>query len=868
MKDATNQDLMIVGIYRSNEVDDTHLLSKLVRDIRDERYQELHKVDFTELKIGDLNVASVHEMLHDLLSTPADEPDKEADSNTSDGEKEELDKNLLPLAKLCHARTRGNPFYLVHFTASLEEKGLLHYSAVLSKWKWDLRRIERATKATDNVVDLLRAKMCRMSSEIRKVLQAAALLGSTFQAETLEVVWDSIKEDTQQETNSDEFDDISMLLSDCLESCEVYGFIESQGDGHRDRKYRWVHDNIQEAALSLKTSDEEHENLKLQVGQILWSKLSGEQLESNIFVVANLLNGDEPTSQQAFENMGESNRMDLVQVNLQAAQQAVNFSAFDNAASYAERGIQLVPSDWWSKHYDLCLELYSLAAEVEKCLGNHDKLQVYCDQILQQDDRPIMDKMRAYDVLTESVGNHNTKEAAKICLSVLKQCGCHFPESDASMILKVAVKMVRVKTTLKKRTPEELERLPILDDPMRLATIKIVDRLCVCSFFHSSPLVPLTLFRTLDWTLKYGISEASSPAFAMIGVIMAGSLNDLKGARIYAEYALGMLEKLGTKRYESRTMFIVFASCLHWTNPLQDMLNPLLRAYESGMQVGDTEHAVWAIYFYILYSFFAGRSLEAIERDFRIYSVQMKELNREPTVFQCQMCWQLVLNLAGKSDNTTLLTGEAMDEATAQKDAQETPLALSAFQSFQMLAHSYFGDYEFCANYALVNGDSIKDRQVGNACVAVDACHRGLALLAMARKTKSRKYVKAAVKGPMAQIKNWLKQGNPYVNHWSSLLDAELAALNGRKQTAKKRYERAVVLAAGGGFMQDAAIASERYGRFLIETEGPSGGNEATFRLKEAAKFYSEWGAHARLRVLREEFPDLWPVPNEIVAGY
>jgi hypothetical protein len=124
-----------------------------------------------------------------------------------------------------------------------------------------------------------------------------------------------------------------------------------------------------------------------------------------------------------------------------------------------------------------------------------------------------------------------------------------------------------------------------------------------------------------------------------------------------------------------------------------------------------------------------------------------------------------------------------------------------------------------------------------------------ISLFAMARKTRERKYTNLAKKS-LASIKDWAEKGNPNVVHCKSLLEAELAALNGRQHAAKKHYEVAAMLAGRGGFVRDAALANERYGEFLIEDE--SDREEAAFRFQEASKLYLEWEARAKAGLLSE----------------
>jgi hypothetical protein len=124
----------------------------------------------------------------------------------------------------------------------------------------------------------------------------------------------------------------------------------------------------------------------------------------------------------------------------------------------------------------------------------------------------------------------------------------------------------------------------------------------------------------------------------------------------------------------------------------------------------------------------------------------------------------------------------------------------------------------------------------------LETFHRGVALYAMARRTKKRKY-KTAAKGILKIIATWVKSGNPNVRHYHALLMAEQAALDMKHKEAESLYKDAVVLSARTGHMHHAGLINERYSDFLLQVLGDE--EEATFRRGEAIRFYEDWGAHA-----------------------
>lgn len=136
--------------------------------------------------------------------------------------------------------------------------------------------------------------------------------------------------------------------------------------------------------------------------------------------------------------------------------------------------------------------------------------------------------------------------------------------------------------------------------------------------------------------------------------------------------------------------------------------------------------------------------------------------------------------------------------------------------------------------------------------------HQCVALYATAQNTSKgsvrRKLKRLGIKRH-GILKAWAKDSCINVVHYVAILDAELAALNGAKQKkVEGLYQKACMIATRGGFVQDAAVANERFGEYLERT-GES--TEAGRRYEQAAQYYEEWGFPRKSRLLREEKRDL-----------
>ena len=104
-------------------------------------------------------------------------------------------------------------------------------------------------------------------------------------------------------------------------------------------------------------------------------------------------------------------------------------------------------------------------------------------------------------------------------------------------------------------------------------------------------------------------------------------------------------------------------------------------------------------------------------------------------------------------------------------------------------------------------------------------------------------------------MEKYAKAGIPSVVYQDHLLQAELAAYQGKTDDAEKRFQSAAVSATRGGFLHGSAMVQERYGEFLLHVAGEE--KEASFRFREAIKLYDEWGCSRKSRLLRERYRDL-----------
>jgi len=827
--------MMIIGCYRSNEVQPGHRLTRTIRKLKakpssinlfpqssESNTDALSVIPassvfmitvITEVEVGYLTLAQANQLVMTLLAI-------------DDGEA------TLQLAKICHKRSLGNTFFIIEFVTMLEREGMLSFNLGLMQWRWDLEEIEMKTSATNNVVDLLKSRLRQLSTEKIHFLKVAACLGSQFDQAALALAWDESK--PYRSANH-------LLMDACME-----GFIEKTTPA----EYRWAHNTILEAVLD-SMSASALAQIKSTIGYALFQKLSKKQLELQLFVVTNLFNNCSPETQ-------EKVRYKLIDLNLRSAEKAKKYSAFQNASHYCQTGIALLPEDCWIRSFDETLRLFSLSAEVNLYLGDIELMEERCRRIIQQKKCTIVDKLRAYNVLMDSHGSSGQmQKALDLGFDALGQLGYTVPKYACAVTALLKLHKLRAHPVSK----ESIASLNKMNDH-KGAIMQLLFRLQVYLYYlKEASLYTITCIQAVEWTMQHGYSEYSPASFASVGIAILGHYGDFEVAALFAESALFISEML-PKRQNPTASRICYTTLmtLAWRHPIQSLMKQMQHGYKIGMVLGDTESALWCLAFSASLNFMASRSLAELVVDCERYVNQMEENNRNLQADFTKCIWQLALNLSGESSNKPLsIEGEAfkfMKELLIRKQASKVSLFGRQLEFLQMALCTFFGDYMHGAELALATTvNFLKDLPVVINGMT-DIFYKAICCYHAAQTTRNKPVrFRWHANHFRSIVHSWLKKGNPNVHHYSSFLDAEHAVLTKDKKGIKVNYETAIVNAARSGFLQDAALANERYGQYLLRVEKDRSG--ALYCIQEALRFYQDWGAFTKEKALREEFKDL-----------
>mmetsp|Transcript_7687 Transcript_7687/g.15836 ORF Transcript_7687/g.15836 Transcript_7687/m.15836 type:complete len:1210 (+) Transcript_7687:225-3854(+) len=650
------------------------------------------------------------------------------------------------------------------------------------------------------------------------------------------------------------------LLQQLLKQAVKQMFLEQIGTS----QFRYCHDAVKEAVISLIPQDE-FDALRQRIGGILFEELTEEELEAMLFLVADLLHN--------------SDRMDskLSQLLLRAAEKAKGVSAFSSASFYASYGIKRMQNMCQGDGH-LGVKLHSIAAEAERCLGNLTQAKLLCEAIIGQNCVPNIEKMQAHKILIDMLWNE--EEDFEISLNYSLDCmgetiDCHFPRGKAGQALGAlrAIKYMKMEKSIP--SVKEINALPQMTDTSRLFGMELMSMATYSAFFAGKPTLMLMLLtRRIQWSFQYGFHASMAPAYATMASAFMHALGDWERGRKMAKVAVQIVERakeLGVAgNSEQEVLYRLHFLVNPWTQPARSLSNQLIDGYKTCMLHGDVQCAFNVIGVYIFNHLLSGKELNDLEANVQSYKPQMAALKYDKFGFFIGLVGQAALNLMGRTEHTTMIDG--IDENLNRQLWHQA-------QFVKRFLFAHFGEYKAGAQNSIKVGNEWLKSYPG-VYFGYDAFHQAICLYGEARQIAQKQgnscaptlstsqlplYRKHAYKNH-ALIDSWVKKGGPNHVHHLSILDAERAALLSCTQMshdACNLYEKAVLDSIDGGFVNHAALTEERFADYLWGVDARA---EGIHHLENAIKLFSEWGALKKVEQLRERHA-IWKVNDSLAKS-
>ena len=602
--------LLLIGAYRDNEVGPSHPLV-LALDALRRTGTRVNEIVLSALELDDLGrlIASA---LH------CDE------------------QRVRPLARLVVEKTGGNPFFAIQFLTELAAEALLSFDAGIAAWTWNVARIG-AKGYTDNIVQLMVAKLKRLPAAAQEALKELACLGNIADFATLAIVRESSEEE------------IHSAFRDATKAGLV---IRLEG------AYRFAHDRVQEAAYALIPQALRPE-MHLRIGRRLRAASDTEPTAERVFAVVNQLN-------HAVDLIADvEEKMALLRLNVLAGLKAKAGIAYGAARDYLAQAAALVAADAWTRYYDETLELYLGLAECEYLVGNFDSADRLFELML-GNARSDLDRARIYSLRMKvyQVGS-SYDESLVLALEALQLFGVTFPESDDEIQATADAEFRAVSVNLGERRIGDLLDAPAADAPEVRAIIDLlVD--AVPSAYNGRPkLFPLVVMKAVNFSLRYGNTDQSSYAYAVHALMLVGVYGDMAQAFEFSEMALRLNEKFNNARLRGTLLHLHGDHVNFWRRHFATGVPILEQGFRACLEVGDLVYAGHLAFLTVWQAMERGDPLEEV-RTLAARNAEFARQSHNDAVYQTiQLEQQFVASLQGRTSDPLKFDAAGFDEAAS-----------------------------------------------------------------------------------------------------------------------------------------------------------------------------------------------------------
>ena len=760
------------------------------------------------------------------------------------------DGDVSRLAELCHAKTVGNPFFLIQFLQSLHDDDLITLDRAAGRWSWDAEAIA-GRDSTDNVVDLMVAKIRRLEAATGRTLSLAACVGNSFDLATLAVA----REEDPRKLAAElwpALKDGLILPLDTAYRCLTPGDAVEVPPSVR---FRFLHDRVQQAAYSL-IPEQDRAAAHLRIGRLLLAECSASGREDRLFDIVDQLSQGRDLIDDARE------RHAFAALALEAARRAKASAAFEPALVYARAGLSRLEADAWGSDYPTILGLHIEAAEAALMGDDFAGMESHAHAVLANAANPVDAATVQMIRLTAATGRGDPASAVAIGLEALKALGITLPASLGRVGLLCEVARGRaaiLKAGLRRLTSRDAGE----DPPLRTTTARLLMAMVATAIIHARHLLIPIAVRLLEVALPSrdpGITSFAYFAWAVIRSVTG----DFAGAVRTGAEAMARLDSDALRQRYNRVIVICHYSALHWSVPPAELRQIFLDGHHVALGAGDREYVIYGIAFRVRTGWQCGIELPLFKAELEDSARFLNRLGTTPYSGYVGALRQAVETLETGSDRPARLDGAFFREDVTLEEFRtaRNVVVVVNLLTVKLALAVIFGDR--------TDLDAILREQIpyepfieGYATHPVALFLRALAETARPPANPSlRRQLADRLEPPLRLLRDAAAVGPASHRHRLKLLEAEWLRLRGYGIEAAGRYEEAVAAAAETGHLHEEGLANERAADFHAERGHVT--LERAYRV-QARNAYRRWGAWAKVRQLENRDPEL--APPVVAAG-
>lgn len=803
LTDTSSQHILFVAAYREDQVNMCNVLGKDM------------VLPVTEIHIGCLSEEQIQDLLISTLQA----------------------NEVVDLASAVLAKTNGNPHFVYQFLRKLERDGLL---ALTTKdgtqqptWEYDVNQILAKTNVSENVLELLTAKLQRLDETIKLVLQLASCLGFYFDATTLELVVDSTPQNVKK-------------LSVVIDAAQCEGLIEVTSTPFM---YKFSHDSVRDRFYGMIGDECAMTHLHIGRTMIASGAKDWTRDEATFLLAVDQLNKGSPCMTKTDE------RVDLARLNLQAGKMTVSKAGLLPSglpsASYFRHGLTLLEAETrWEQQYDLCLDLATHLAEEETSAGRFAESAEISHEVI-ENAKSLRESLRVHTALINTLFMEGRiKDVTKYCLVLLPQLGINLPKEPHKG--HEAMELIKTKFATRK--------LPVVYQETKneetIVAMQTLAMFITCSFLsEENAYVTIATCRMIRMSLRFGLSKYSPIGFASYAMVHASMNKRAKSIR-YGELSMDLVDRLNAgNEVGARVQVVAMGFSLHWKRPWRDILEAQNLGYRKGLETDDLDGAFLCAHMVVLLAFLSGTNLRECEELGETLCTQMVQHSQITWWSMTLPMWQLFQCLMTGRPGGSLLTGDVMDQEEMETNArlQGNHLLIRVIclsRLFLACLSSSWKQSDDLVKHVDVHMEAL-------AAYVLFPVYKFLAALTwlvrsgtMFKDNKCQRKYRLKARQVMRRMETWISEGAINVRPLLLILVAEDLARKGSTSEIKEAFQVAIAECRNHNLPHFQAMANERAGVLLT---GKLDTGSASSYFSAAKDLYEDYGATGKVRDLEEK---------------
>lgn len=731
-------------------------------------------------------------------------------------------------------RTGGNPFFVRAFVTSLETDGLLRFDADNSA---SLLSAIRERACTDNVVDLLVDRFASLPSETQSLLKLAACVGRQFDPSVVATV---ARLPSEAFVPAHEADLVTLIEA---------GAAEATGKASVSVQFRFIHDRVHHAIMSTLDEPGRCERHRA-LARALLSRGPGAERNPWLFetvghwnYVRHLLGSDDQ-------------RVQLAELNLEAAGQAMLRAANADALRFAHSGIQTLGESARTQHPELSLRLRVAAAEAAFATASYEDLETISADILDHA-CPTLEtaKILCLQGRAKQAQSRMT-EAVELYVRALSELGHAIPLAPTHE--QIEAELTSTSSLIAGRRMDTLASLPLCTDANGRMALEVLSRLLFSTFSMVSDLFPIVTCRLMRLSLEIGVVPESANGFTFYGLLLSRD-GAISAATRLGELALELAHRFDEPASLSQTYLYAHYQLLHWQTPLSDLAGSFRKAYAYGLNAGSPLNAACSATTLCICRFWSGEPLPQLTDDLETFRRQIATFRQNLVLNWHEIWMQVIANLSSATPEPEKLRGPIYDESERlplHLDVRDKSALFNLYLAKTLLC--YLFDEPRCALDYVQKYEPLLSL-FGSGYFAVPALYLdSLCRLACCQDATASEasQLKARVERNLEQLRAWQSFNPTSLDHKVLTIEAELSRMAGNHTLAEQLFDEATRLASNSGAAHEEGMTNELAARYFL-SRGERSRSQSCIRVSRRA--YLRWGALSKVTALEHHFPQFLP---------